>query len=224
MRGEAALLRSLGRLARGLSALFWGLPATLVVLAETARADWLKPLGLLPGLATNGLLLYGLWLMGGFQRTERPWMRALDRAKLLGLINFGLCPFVYWHNKLPDEIYFTGMVALLQLTALVFLYYVNLVIERLGAMLPEETLRQETRQFTALNRSLLVTLLLLALGYLGLQLVPQPGPKIALVVAWIEHGGFWLLVFFALLPLAMTMALLWKTKEVILNSVFGARR
>jgi len=224
MRGEAALLRSLGRLARGLSALFWGLPATLVVLAETARADWLKPLGLLPGLATNGLLLYGLWLMGGFQRTERPWMRALDRAKLLGLINFGLCPFVYWHNKLPDEIYFTCMVALLQLTALVFLYYVNLVIERLGAMLPEETLRQETRQFTALNRSLLVTLLLLALGYLGLQLVPQPGPKIALVVAWIEHGGFWLLVFFALLPLAMTMALLWKTKEVILNSVFGARR
>jgi hypothetical protein len=26
-----------------------------------------------------------------------------------------------------------------------------------------------------------------------------------------------------LLPLAMTMALLWKTKEVILDSVFGAK-
>jgi hypothetical protein len=31
----------------------------------------------------------------------------------------------------------------------------------------------------------------------------------------------WILIFFALLPLAMTMALLWKTKEVILDSVFG---
>jgi hypothetical protein len=29
------------------------------------------------------------------------------------------------------------------------------------------------------------------------------------------------MVFLVLLPLAMTMALLWKTKEVILDSVFG---
>jgi hypothetical protein len=33
-----------------------------------------------------------------------------------------------------------------------------------------------------------------------------------------------LLIFFMLLPLAMTMALLWKTKEVILDAVFGARQ
>jgi hypothetical protein len=39
-----------------------------------------------------------------------------------------------------------------------------------------------------------------------------------------EHGGFWVLVFFALLPLAMTMALLWKIKEVILDGVFGNRK
>jgi hypothetical protein len=31
------------------------------------------------------------------------------------------------------------------------------------------------------------------------------------------------MTLFALLPLAMTMALLWKTKEVILDSVFGAK-
>ena len=51
---NAELLRSLGRLARGLSALFWGLPATLVICAETAKADWLKPLGLVPALAGTG--------------------------------------------------------------------------------------------------------------------------------------------------------------------------
>jgi hypothetical protein len=33
-----------------------------------------------------------------------------------------------------------------------------------------------------------------------------------------------LLIFFMLLPLAMTMALIWKTKEVILDAVFGARQ
>jgi len=223
-RSEAALLRSLGKLARGLSALFWGLPVTLVVSAETARADWLKPLGMLPELATNGLLLYGLWQMGGFQKSERRWLRALDRAKLLALINLGLCPFVYWHNKVPGELFFTLMVVLLQISALLFLFTLNHVIERLGAMLPDETLRQETRQFTALNRSLLITLVLLVLAYLGLNWLPNPSPRISLVLVWMENGGFWLLVFFALLPLAMTMALLWKTKEVILDSVFGSRR
>src|ERR1035441_3184633 len=86
------LLRSLGRLARGLSALFWGLPASLVICAETARADWLKPWAFMPALAATALPLYGLWLMGDFQKQERPWRNALDRAQLLGLVNFGLCP------------------------------------------------------------------------------------------------------------------------------------
>jgi hypothetical protein len=223
-RSEALLLRSLGKLARGLSALFWGLPVTLVVSAETARADWLKPLGMLPMLAANGLLLFGLWQMGSFQKRERPWLRAVDRAKLIGLVNFGLCPFIYWHNKIPGQLFFTAMVVVLQITALLFLFSLNHAIERLGAMLPDETLRQETRQFTALNRSLLITLVLLAIAYMILLQIPNPSPRIGLLLAWIEQGGFWLLVFFALLPLAMTMALLWKTKEVILDSVFGPRR
>ena len=39
----------------------------------------------------------------------------------------------------------------------------------------------------------------------------------------LEDFGFWMLTLFGLLPLAMTMALIWKTKEVILDSVFGAK-
>ena len=222
-RHEAALLRSLGRLARGLSALFWGLPATLIVSAETAEADWLKPLGLLPLLATNGLLLYGLWQTGAFQTQEPAWFRALDRAKLVALVNFGLCPFIYWHNKMPAQFYFSLMEVVLQITGLLFLFHLNQVLDRLGELLPDETLKQETRQFTALNRSLLITLLLLVGVYLLLE-IPRPTPRISLVLKLIDLGGFWVLVFFALLPLAMTMALLWKTKEVILDGVFGARR
>ncbi len=95
------LLRSLGRLARGLSALFWSLPAALIICAETARADLLKPWGVVPALVATALPLYGLWQMGGFQKQERPWRLALDRAGLLGLVNFGLCPFLFWHSRMP---------------------------------------------------------------------------------------------------------------------------
>ena len=117
-----SLFRSLGKLARGLSALFWGLPAALLVSAETARADWLKPLGFLPVFAINILLVYALWLMHDFQKQERPWRHALDRAQLLALVNLGLCPFIYWRNKMPDQPFFDAAVLLLELSGILFLF------------------------------------------------------------------------------------------------------
>ena len=217
------LLRSLGHLARGLSALFWGLPATLLISAETARADWLKPLGMLPLLAVNGLVLYGLWQMSAFQRQERPWRQALDRALLLTLVNLGLCPFVYWHNRMPGEMFFSYAVMILELSAVLFLFNLNLVIKRLAAMLPDETLRHEARQFTALNRWLLVLLLFFSVAFVWLTQTPHPVLPVGKMVYWASRFSNLVLIFFILLPLAMTLALLWKTKEVILDAVFGAR-
>ncbi|HZL79455.1 MAG TPA: hypothetical protein VFC17_11435 [Candidatus Limnocylindrales bacterium] len=218
------LLRSLGKLARGLSALFWGLPAALLVSAETARAEWLKPLGFLPALAVNALLVYGLWQMGDFQKQERPWHRALDRAQLLALVIFGLCPFIYWHNKMPEQMFFSAAVAVLELSAVLFLFNLNLVLKRLGAMLPDETLRSETRQFTALNRWLLVALLFFAIAFVALIQLPHPSLPVGRLLIWLNRASNLLLIFFILLPLAMTMALIWKTKEVILDAVFGSRQ
>jgi hypothetical protein len=220
---NAELLRSLGRLARGLSALFWGLPATLVICAETARADWLKPLGLVPALAGTSLLLYGLWQMSDFQKQERPWRNALDRAKLPGLVNFGLCPFLYWQDKMPEQPFFNAAVFALVLSALLFLFNLNVVLKQLGAMLPDETLRQETLLFTALNRWLLVGLLLLGTAFVVFLHSARWQLALGNFTDWLNRLGLWTLIFFALLPLAMTMALLWKTKEVILDSVFGAK-
>jgi hypothetical protein len=221
---NAELLRSLGQLARGLSALFWGLPATLIICAETVRAGLLKPFGILPALVATGLLLYGLWQMGRFRKQERPWRNALDRAKLLGLVNFGLCPFLYWYNKMPQQTFFNTAVLVLVLSAILFLFNLNVVLKQLGAMLPDETLRQETRQFTVLNRWLLVALLLCASAYIVLLHDPRLPASLGALFVWINRFSFWALTLFALLPLAMTMALIWKTKEVILDSVFGSRQ
>ena len=215
------LLRSLGKLARGLSALFWGLPAALLIGAETARAEWLKPLGFLPALAVNALLVYGLWQMSDFQRQERPWRHALDRTQLLALVLLGLCPFIYWHNKLPEQVFFGDAVFVLELAGVLFLFNLNLVLKRLGAMLPDETLRHETRQFTAFNRWLLVGLVFFAIVVAAL--VQSPSPHSSKILFLVNRASNLLLIFFILLPLAMTMALIWKTKEVILDAVFGAR-
>ena len=217
------LLRSLGRLARGLSALFWGLPATLVICGEMARADWLRPLSIVPALAGTGLLLFGLWQMSSFQKQERPWRNALDRAKLLGLVNFGLSPFLYWQNKMPGHPFFDTAVLVLILSGILFLFNLNVVLKQLGAMLPDETLRQETLLFTLLNRWLLIALLGAGVGQILLLHPMQWQSAFGVFSYGPDRFSFWALIVFALLPLAMTMALLWKTKEVILDSVFGAK-
>lgn len=227
---QAELLRSLSRLVRGLSALFWGLPASLIVCVGTAHAGWFAQFKMVPALAATGLLLFGLWQMDSFQKQERPWVNALERAKLLALVNVGFSPFLFFWNRVPGHFFFELMVNLMALSGLLFLFALNRVLERLGAMLPDETLRHETRQFTALNRSLLLVLLLLAVVYLVLTQTPNLPETLVAAVAWLERHDHWLergklvsVMIFVLLPLSMTMALLWKTKEVILESVFGPK-
>lgn len=221
---DPQLLRSLGKLTRGLSALFWGLPAAFIVCAETARLNFIQPFEIVPALVVNGLLIYGLWQMSSFQKQERPWRNALDRAKLLGLVNFGLCPFLFWFNRMPGQDYFRDAIFVLIISAMLFLFNLNVVLKQLGAMLPDETLRHDVNLFTALNRWMLTAWMLLVTVAL---VIPQfsffsSGPGLELLF-WLGRAEAAILLFLSLSPLAITMALIWKTKEVIFNSVFGAK-
>lgn len=217
------LLKSLGRMVRGLSALFWGLPLALIVCIGTANAGWFQVYGLVSPMVATGLVAFGLWQLDSFQKQERPWRNALDRAKVFALINLGLSPFAFWWNRAPDLFLYSISVRVLMLSAWFFLFSLNTVLVRLAAMLPDETLRHETKQFTSLNQKLL----LLLLGVIALQVavarVPQWPPQFQTFLILWDRGGPWLLILLALLPLAMTMALIWKTKEVILESVFGPK-
>ena len=220
------LLRSLGRLVRGLSALFWGLPIALLVCFHTAspRAELLKSFGAVPALLSTGLLFYGLWQVGDFQKQERVWRNALDRARIFSLINFGLSPFLYWWYRVPGNTFFLAMVILFSVSSLIFLASLNVVLQRLGAMLPDEGLRIETRQFTRLNLNLILVTLLLAGAYAALAHLQTVPTWLAVFYEIMDRISIWVLMLLVLLPLAMTMALLWKTKEVILDNVFGANR
>jgi len=233
---QSELLRALGRLARGLSVLFWGLPIALVVCVQSAKGDWFRPLGVIPPLVATGLLFYGLTLLGSFQKQERIWRSALERAQFLALLNFGLSPFLYWWNRIPANPFFGVIIEVLTLSALLFLILLNPMLVRLTAMLPDETLRMETKLFTVLNRYILAGLLTLTAAYFVVVhinpdlpdrlirwvLMTAPLPHQAnMFFYFLERAGQWIILFLLLLPVAMTMALLWKIKEVILASVFG---
>jgi hypothetical protein len=217
---KAELMRSLRRLVRGLSILFWGLPLTLLICVRTTLSEWVRPLGVVPPVLTNLLLLYALFQLGHFQRQERIWIHALDRAKLLGVVNVGLSPFVFWWNQLPQVSFYFMAVGVLMLSGLLFLFNLNFVLQRLAAMLPDETLRIETRFFTSFNLYVLVAVLGVIALYISLQQADWLPRAVVHAFEVVESSRSWLLVFSILLPLAMTMTLIWKIKEVVMASVF----
>jgi hypothetical protein len=185
--------------------------------------NFLRPWEIAPALIANALLLFGLRQMGSFQKQERPWRNALDRAMLFGVANLGLCPFLFWFNRMPGQFYFRATILVLVISASLFLFNLNVMLRQLGAMLPDETLRQDLTLFTALNRWMLAAWLLV-ISFV--MVVPQIANLSAWnpdVLALLQRGVVMALLFLGLLPLAVTMALIWKTKEVIFDSVFGAK-
>ena len=231
---KAELLRALGGLVRGLSILFWGLGLTgLVCLGlvylETAETFWRESftaLAFAPALVPGPLLWHGLRRLRAFQAQERIWQRALNRAEMLAVLDSGLAPFLFWWHKFPAVPLNRACVGLLFVSSLFLLIQISFVLQRLSAMLPDENLRAETKLFTGFNTSLLLALLAGITFYFVLTLLPP-----SLLPVWLDRwmeaaaaAGVWLALFLMLMPLAMTMALLWKIKEVIFSSLTDAER
>ena len=222
---KVELMRALGRLVRGLSTLFWGLPVALLIDVETARTDWLGFLGdaaFVPAVLGSVALYYGLRQLRDFQKQERIWHQALNRAEILAIINAGLAPFLFWWRRFPAITFYIVCVVVFAFAALLLLMQVNQVLRRLCAMLPDENLRVETKMFTTLNITLFLAVfmgLAVGLGLSQAQILPR---AVGRMLTGDNPRGLWFLLFLGLMPLAMTLAILWKIKEVIFMSIFEA--
>ncbi len=214
------LLPSLRHLVRGLSVLFWGLPFALLSCAHVATWEWLRTAGAVPAILGTGMLYYGLVELGHFQRQERVWQQSLERAKVAAFINIGLSPFVYWYNKVSSEETFQFAVGLLALSGIVFLFNLNHVLQRLAAMLPDESLRADTRLFTSLNIGVLLGIVVMAAVFAALREVDSLPAPVAGVLDVVREARGPVALGLVLPPVALTMSLLWKVKEVVVGSVF----
>ena len=222
-------LPSLARVVHGTSMLFWGLPFAMVVSIMATTSNWTDavwPLGMLLPPVAFSMLWYGLWLLRSFQLQERVWQEALGEVKLLGLINLGLSPFLHWHHRAPDELGFANAVGLLALVFVFYLMSLNKMLSRLAAMLPDETLRVEAKLFSRMN-CVLLAMASIGFGVMYLVSLIEEPPELLLQLAATAASQSWcymgFVLAFILIPLSMTMSLLWKTKESILTSVFHSR-
>jgi hypothetical protein len=214
------VIPSLARVVRGLLLLFWAVPGVLLTDTGTALDLAWRRFGHAPAMIAAGVLVYGLTQLRQFQPGERVWQHAIERALLLAFILFALAPTPLWWSRAPEESFFAHGMLVLVFAGLTFLVALNDVLRRLADMLPDETLRSETRFFTRLNTAVLLVLGLGVAVWFGLGLWPNPPDSVSYARYLLDITRPWLLIMATLLPVALTMTLLWKTKDVILHSVF----
>ena len=138
---QAELMRSLGRLVRGLSLLFWGLPLTLLVCVRTAMSEWLRATSkcsrqsfrcacsitacFCSAISKSRNASGGTrWIAPNFWR----WSISAFHPLFIGGTRFPRSPFTFWPW------------ASLMLSGLIFLFNLNHVLQRLAAMLPGRNL------------------------------------------------------------------------------------
>lgn len=214
------VIPTLARVVRGLVVLFWAVPAVLLSdIAIALDITW-RQFGYAPTVVASTLLAFGVIELRPFHPRERVWRDALDRALALALILLALSPLPVWWSRAPTEGFFAQGMVVLVFAGLAFLVALNDVLLRLSSMLPDETLRDETRFFTRLNTGFLVTLAAGVGVWFFFRHYPPGSPSLDTFRYFLESTRPWLLIMVLLLPVALTMTLLWKIKGVILLSVF----
>ena len=217
---KKSILKSVGRLIRGLSALFWGLPLALLAEAHTDLYARAREMGVLLPLLANAMLLFGLFQIGKFQPQERIWSKAVDRSILIGVLNMGLTPFLFFWHDFPLIPFYSFSVALLFFCGLTYLYHLNFLLKRLAFMIPDETLRHDTELFSGLNRRMLSMMMICTLLYHLVWLFSSLPAPVVFFLKMVENARPWLTVFMVVMPVAMTMTMVWKIKEILLDNFY----
>jgi hypothetical protein len=203
---------------------------------EIMGHEW-ESWGVLPLLLAMALLWYGISLLKHFQPQEGVWQGAVQMTEVLAIIMVGLVPFLHWQQTIPNQAaasyspeqkHVIYSIIIFCAASVMFLLNLNHLLNRLVAMLPDPILRADTRFFVIVNFALFLPLMLsMCLSSLSLPLYNWLGkkhPQLAQSIGsdlGLENFLHLVTLWIATLIVATSMAMLWKTKEAVLNSVFS---
>lgn len=209
---------------RGLSAIFWGLPVSLLAFARHFLSFFPSAYDMVLPSAGTLLLLYGLLRLSCFHPQERVWQQALGVAQIGATLLFGLSPFLFLWSRVPSEPLFSRAVVISLLLALVFLVALSHTLARLAALLPDAATHADAKLFHTITACVAATLAAVSL-VLYFRLAPASlSDFLALPQQPIAHGLQAFLLVLVLVPVAISMAVSWKLKEVVLAVLLGQAR
>lgn len=201
---------------RGLSALFWGLPAALVASIHVSLdsnamgSRFILPMGAFALLAFGSHQLRWVSVTG-----VTGWGNRVDLLRILSLGQLFLSPFLFFYARAADQWLFIGSLYVLGLNWVVFLMVLCNLIGGIVQTSPDPTLHQD---YLWMKGFIGGALTLLALGWTLLFIrifLPELGVEIpVLYLIYPQFLGTFLIIS-AIFPVTVLMNVLWKVKEYV---------
>lgn len=219
------------RLSQGFSCVFWGLPVALLFCVQILLLDVLvadprlrismRQLYFMLFLTMLATICVGTWKFCLVKVIGPRWRTRGRSSFVFAVLVLYFSPFLYWWKALPYHLYLTLNLFGLILVVIGLLISMNLLSIELGRFLEDRSLRKESKLFLALNALVLAVPTAGAIGW-------------AALVSWKNQSvdsfglGFlalfrlpypWKLMLFVLLflPISLTLANLWRVKEILVE-------
>jgi len=200
------------RLVRGASRVYWGIVLALILGTQLVKVELLEAMRIPPYIVGLLLTYWGILLLYGAGPITSHWSKMSKACCFLGLILLYFTPFLYWWEQAPEEIYYA-------VNAFLFWSCTIFILVLLNQMASELALRTKDKLF-ALEAHLSVWAVVLMLGipllltviyafYFGLRHQTSPFAHLKVLI----QGSPGHMSIIVLLPFALTIINLWKTKQ-----------
>jgi hypothetical protein len=201
------------RLLRGFTAVFWGLPVSLLLFFGAVDVNivvWFR----LPTYILGVAVVYiGLALLRFSGLDRGPWKKQARNGLIAAFLLIYLGPFVYWYSFLPRSgwYYLTNLCLLLG-AAMWLLFAVNRLAGELGAETQDRDLMMESRLCSWSIVLLMVLPMILTTAFSSYMALKYESSLVAEMRGVRQESPWWIHIFF-LIPLSLTMTSSWKAKE-----------
>jgi len=221
------------RLTRGLSCVFWGVPMSLlfciqlliahIVVTDPFIRGSLAQLYFVLFFAVLAVACAGTYWLQQVEGIGSDWRRRARVCMASAVSALYFTPFLYWWQNMPEETTYTLNLFGLILSAIVLLGALNALCMELGRFLGDRSLRRESRVFLALIALVLGAPALYAFWWaVASSLREGSNENLGLAFLNIFRLPYHirLTLFIVLfLPVALTLANLWRVKEMMLEEM-----
>lgn len=209
------------RLASGFSKLLWSIPLGLFLFTGAIRVHW-APLIQVPSyLMAAALYCWGILTLRKTPSLTSKWRQTLHLSLVLGVLLFYFAPFIYWWERRP-------MIDHLAINVFAFLFAVTWILWLINALAEAIATRLEDKVFfieTRLCRwsvGLFMILPVLTFWVMSTWRASRYGIPLSQFIQDLlfVRQAYWLFAAF-ILPLTLTLTMVWKTRKRILTQVIA---
>ncbi len=199
------------RIARGFTAVFWGLLLGLLLFSNAVSLHWSRvPV---PSYILGVVLIFvGMLTLHSVSPFTRSWRKHVRTSLLVLLLHVYFAPFVYWWQRVPDVSYFLLNVMMMLFCSMWLLLLLNQLVLELSHTLGNDSLQLEAELCGWSVVILLLIPYVFFVVYPLLAAVRYHSSVFVELVQLMHRLPRWVLIF-SLLPFTLTLAVCWKTKE-----------